>query len=188
MLERLADHDPALLAEGAPRHRLWKVRAKRDRSRDRRDRAADRLRQQRPARRHAGYGGARLRGTLRRGAGPAGVVFTNNDDAYRTALSLQGAGIGVAARSSTSAPETASPLVDRGAQGRHRDLLRLCRRRRRDRLRRPDDRAREDCALPPGQGRVVSESGDRRATSSPCPAASTRPSICGATMAAAQVR
>ena len=27
LFERVADHDPALLAAGAPRHRLWKVRA-----------------------------------------------------------------------------------------------------------------------------------------------------------------
>ncbi len=28
LFERVADHDPALLAKGSPRHRLWKVRAK----------------------------------------------------------------------------------------------------------------------------------------------------------------
>ncbi len=27
LFERVADHDPALLAAGVPRHRLWKVRA-----------------------------------------------------------------------------------------------------------------------------------------------------------------
>ena len=28
LFERVADHDPALLRDGAPRHRLWKIRAR----------------------------------------------------------------------------------------------------------------------------------------------------------------
>ena len=49
------------------------------RARDRRHRAADRLSRQRPARRHAGRGGARLSPSIRRRAGRRAVVFTNND-------------------------------------------------------------------------------------------------------------
>ena len=47
---------------------------------DRRHRAADRLRQQRPARRHAGGSSARLCRRYGVAPGERGVVFTNNDD------------------------------------------------------------------------------------------------------------
>lgn len=44
--------------------------------------------------------------------GRRGVVFTNNDDAYRTALTLHEAGIGIAAIVDCR-PDAASPLIDR---------------------------------------------------------------------------
>ncbi|MFZ5677992.1 MAG: sarcosine oxidase subunit alpha family protein [Pseudomonadota bacterium] len=97
LFERVADHDPSLLAKGTPRHRLWKVRAKEVIL------AAGAL--ERPiAFANNDRPGIMLataaRGLVERyGVSPGmkGVVFTNNDDAYLTALSLKRAGGSVAA-------------------------------------------------------------------------------------------
>ncbi|WP_395687092.1 sarcosine oxidase subunit alpha family protein [Aestuariivirga sp.] len=95
LFERLADHDPALLKSGAPRHRLWKVRAhqvilatgaiERPIAFANNDRPGIML-------------ASAARGMVERygvAPGAAGVLFTNNDDAYQTALVLKAAGVGV---------------------------------------------------------------------------------------------
>ncbi len=93
--ERVADHDPALLAAGAPRHRLWKIRA------DKVVLATGAL--ERPIafanndRPNIMLASA-VRGLLSRYGvvpGQNGVVFTNNDDAYLTAFALKKAGVNV---------------------------------------------------------------------------------------------
>jgi sarcosine oxidase subunit alpha len=84
--ERVADHDPSMLAAGAPRHRLWKIRAghillatgalERPIAFANNDRPGIML-------------ASAVRGMVERyGVAPGtnGVVFTNNDDAYLTAL------------------------------------------------------------------------------------------------------
>jgi sarcosine oxidase subunit alpha len=105
MFERVADHDPALLAAGAPRHRLWKVRAgqvilatgalERPIAFANNDRPGIML-------------ASAMRGLLERQAvapGTTGVVFTNNDDAYLTALALKQAGVNVRVVDSRQRPE-----------------------------------------------------------------------------------
>jgi sarcosine oxidase, subunit alpha len=95
LFERVADHDPALLREGAPRHRLWKVRAKQVIL------AAGAI--ERPiAFANNDRPGIMLASAARAmverysvSPGVEGIVFTNNDDAYQTALVLKAAGIGV---------------------------------------------------------------------------------------------
>jgi sarcosine oxidase subunit alpha len=95
LFERVADHDPALLKSGAPRHRLWKVRAhqvilatgaiERPIAFANNDRPGIML-------------ASAARGMVERygvAPGAAGVLFTNNDDAYQTALVLKAAGVGV---------------------------------------------------------------------------------------------
>jgi sarcosine oxidase, subunit alpha len=95
MCERVADHDPSLLAAGAPRHRLWKIRAghviiatgalERPIAFANNDRPGIAL-------------ASAVRGLLERQAiapGTNGVVFTNNDDAYLTALALKKSGVNV---------------------------------------------------------------------------------------------
>ncbi len=88
--ERLSDHDPAA---GAPRHRLWKIRAGQILS------AAGAI--ERPMS-FAGNDipGVMLASALRDyvvnfgvSAGDRTVVVTNNDDAYRTAITLHQAGL-----------------------------------------------------------------------------------------------
>ena len=93
--ERVADHDPALLAAGAPRHRLWKIRA------DQVILATGAL--ERPIAfanndRPGIMLASAVSGLLERQAvamGSNGVVFTNNDNAYLTALALKNAGVNV---------------------------------------------------------------------------------------------
>ena len=63
----------------------------------RRPRAADRLRQQRPAGGDAGRFGRRVRHRYGVRAGARAVVFTNNDSAYAAAADLSAAGIEVGA-------------------------------------------------------------------------------------------
>nr|WP_246737705.1 sarcosine oxidase subunit alpha family protein [Nordella sp. HKS 07] len=97
LFERVADHDPALLAKGTPRHRLWKVRAKEViLATGALERPIAFANNDRPGIMLA----TAARGLVERyGVSPGmkGVVFTNNDDAYLTALSLKRAGSNVAA-------------------------------------------------------------------------------------------
>jgi len=94
--ERVADHDPGLLSAGAPRHRLWKIRAGQiivaSGALERPIAFAD---NDRPGIMMA----SAARGMVERYAtspGMNGVVFTNNDDGYLTALKLHEAGVAVA--------------------------------------------------------------------------------------------
>jgi sarcosine oxidase, subunit alpha len=93
--ERVGDHDPAIIASGAPKHRLWKVRAgqviiatgalERPIAFANNDRPNIML-------------ASAVRGMIGRyGVTPGsnGVVFTNNDDAYLTAFALKKAGVNV---------------------------------------------------------------------------------------------
>jgi sarcosine oxidase, subunit alpha len=93
--ERVGDHDPAILAAGAPKHRLWKIRV------DKVVVATGAL--ERPIafanndRPNIMLASA-VRGLIGRYGvtpGSKGVVFTNNDDAYLTAFALKKAGITV---------------------------------------------------------------------------------------------
>jgi sarcosine oxidase, subunit alpha len=96
MFERIADHDPDLAGRGAPRHRLWKVRAKQViLATGAIERSIPFANNDRP--------GIMLASTVRAlverwGVAPGlvGAVFTNNDDAYRTAITLKAAGVGIA--------------------------------------------------------------------------------------------
>ncbi len=94
-VERVADHDPSMLVAGAPRHRLWKIRAaqvilatgaiERPIAFANNDRPNIML-------------ASAVRGLVGRyGVAPGnrGIVFTNNDDAYLTAFALKSAGVGV---------------------------------------------------------------------------------------------
>ncbi len=95
MHERVCDHDPSLARDGAPRQRLWKVRAgqivlatgaiERPLTFYNNDRPGVML-----------ASAARVF-VNRYGASPGrrGVIFTNNDDAYGTALDLAAAGVTV---------------------------------------------------------------------------------------------
>ncbi|MGE0242055.1 MAG: FAD-dependent oxidoreductase, partial [Parvibaculaceae bacterium] len=97
LFERVADHDPTLLAKGAPRHRLWKVRARQIvLASGAIERPIAFANNDRPGIMLATAARALVE---RYGVAPGmrGVVFTNNDDAYLTALTLKRAGIGVAA-------------------------------------------------------------------------------------------
>jgi sarcosine oxidase, subunit alpha len=93
--ERVGDHDPAIIASGAPKHRLWKIRAhqvviatgalERPIAFANNDRPNIMLT-------------SAVRGMIGRyGVTPGsnGVVFTNNDDAYLTAFALKKAGVNV---------------------------------------------------------------------------------------------
>ena len=103
--ERVADHDPDLLATGAPRHRLWKIRAghvilatgalERPIAFANNDRPGIML-------------ASAARGLVERygvAPGASGVVFTNNDDAYLTALALRKAGVNVRVVDSRARPD-----------------------------------------------------------------------------------
>jgi len=95
LVERLADHDPALLAAGVPRHRLWKVRARQIvLATGAIERPIAFANNDRPGIMLASAARAMVE---RYGVSPGaqGVVFTNNDDAYHTALALKAAGVGV---------------------------------------------------------------------------------------------
>ncbi|MEI7598950.1 MAG: sarcosine oxidase subunit alpha family protein [Aestuariivirga sp.] len=109
LFERVADHDPALLSQGVPRHRLWKVRStqvilatgsiERPIAFANNDRPGVML-------------ASAARGMVERyGVAPGsnGVVFTNNDDAYQTAIVLKGAGVGVRVVDSRGRAEGALP-------------------------------------------------------------------------------
>ncbi len=95
LFERIADHDPALLSQGVPRHRLWKVRAHQvilaSGSIERPIAFAN---NDRPGVMLASAARAMVE---RYGVSPgsSGVVFTNNDDAYQTAIVLKDAGVGI---------------------------------------------------------------------------------------------
>ena len=115
LFERVADHDPGLLAAGAPRHRLWKVRAtqiilatgsiERPIAFANNDRPGVML-------------ASAARGLVERYAvapGTSGVVFTNNDDAYQTALVLKAAGVNVRVVDSRGRAEGALPHKAREA-------------------------------------------------------------------------
>ena len=95
IFERVADHDPALLASGTPRHRLWKVRAKQViLATGAIERPIAFANNDRPGIMLASAASAMVE---RYGVSPGvnGVVFTNNDNAYLTALGLKKAGVGV---------------------------------------------------------------------------------------------
>ena len=113
LFERVADHDPALLAAGVPRHRLWKVRAhqvilatgaiERPIAFANNDRPGVML-------------ASAARGMVERygvSPGASGVVFTNNDDAYQTAIVLKDAGVGIRVVDSRSRAEGALPAKAR---------------------------------------------------------------------------
>lgn len=92
LAERVADHDPALLACGAPRHRLWKVRARQVIvAAGAIERPLTFANNDRPGVMLASAARAYVAryGVL---PGRRGVVFTNNDDAYLTAIALHEAG------------------------------------------------------------------------------------------------
>jgi sarcosine oxidase subunit alpha len=94
--ERVADHDPSLLSHGAPRHRLWKIRAAQVIvASGALERPIAFANNDRPGIMMA----SAVRALVERYAtapGMNGVIFTNNDDAYLTALKLNEAGVGVA--------------------------------------------------------------------------------------------
>ncbi len=104
--QRVGDHDPALLAAGAPRHRLWKIRAgqvilatgalERPIAFANNDRPNIML-------------ASAVRGLIGRygvAPGTKGVVFTNNDDAYLTAFALKKAGVNVQVVDSRARPDS----------------------------------------------------------------------------------
>lgn len=97
LFERVCDHDPSLLAKGTPRHRLWKVRAKEViLATGALERPIAFANNDRPGIMLASAARSLVE---RYGVSPGmkGVVFTNNDDAYLTALALKRAGGTVAA-------------------------------------------------------------------------------------------
>ena len=95
MVERVADHDPDLITQGAPRQRLWNVRAKQViLATGAIERPISFANNDRPGVMLA----SAVRGYVERygvSPGEAGVVFTNNDDGYRTAMALKRAGVRV---------------------------------------------------------------------------------------------
>ncbi len=105
LFERLADHDPALLAAGVPRHRLWKVRAAQViLASGAIERPIAFANNDRPGVMLASAARAMAE---RYGVAPggAGIVFTNNDDAYQTALVLKAAGVEVRVVDSRGRPD-----------------------------------------------------------------------------------
>jgi sarcosine oxidase subunit alpha len=93
--ERVGDHDPALLAQGTPRHRLWKIRAKQViLASGAIERPIAFANNDRPGVMLASAAASLV---SRYGVAPGvnGVVFTNNDSAYHAALMLKKAGVGV---------------------------------------------------------------------------------------------
>ena len=113
LFERVADHDPALLAEGVPRHRLWKVRAKQViLAAGAIERPIAFANNDRPGVMLA----SAARGLVERygvSPGSAGVVFTNNDDAYQTAIVLKDAGVNVRVVDSRARADGALPAKAR---------------------------------------------------------------------------
>ena len=115
LCERLADHDPALLAQGSPRHRLWKVRAAQAvLATGAIERPIAFANNDRPGIMLASAARALV---TRYGVAPGtqGIVFTNNDDAYLTALTLNAAGIGVRVVDSRARPDGALVTKARAA-------------------------------------------------------------------------
>ncbi len=115
MHERVSDHDPRLADDGAPRHRLWKVRAKQIvLATGAIERPLTFYKNDRPGVMLA----AAARVYVNRfgvSPGQRGVVFTNNDDAYRTALDLTRAGVTIAGVVDVRPPHE-SPLVEEARQ------------------------------------------------------------------------
>ena len=96
------------LAGSDPRQPPVQAAGEGERDRDRRARAAGGVPQQRPARRHAGLGGAAADAALRRAAGPAAPSSsTANPDGY---------GVGARPRSTPASPSTRSSICARDAQ------------------------------------------------------------------------
>ncbi len=96
IFERLTDHNPALAAAGAPRHRLWKVRAgKVILASGASERTMTFANNDRPG---VMLSSAARTLVERYGVAPGlmGLIFANNDDAYITALSLKRSGVGIA--------------------------------------------------------------------------------------------
>ena len=93
--ERVSDHSPHLTSTKAPRHRLWKVRTKQTiLASGSLERPITFANNDRPGVMLS----SAVRGYVNRYGvvpGRRGVVFTNNDDAYLTALTLHDAGINV---------------------------------------------------------------------------------------------
>ena len=93
--ERVGDHDPSLLAAGAPRHRLWKIRAQKViLATGALERPLAFANNDRPNIMLATAVRAMV-GRYGVTPGSNGVVFTNNDDAYLTAFVLKTAGVNV---------------------------------------------------------------------------------------------
>ena len=93
--ERVGDHDPSLLAAGAPRHRLWKIRAGHViLATGALERPIAFANNDRP---NILLATAVRALVVRYGVTPGsnGIVFTNNDDAYLTAFALKKAGVKV---------------------------------------------------------------------------------------------
>ncbi len=109
LFERVAEHDPAMLAAGVPRHRLWKVRARQViLATGAIERPIAFANNDRPGIMLA----SATRGLVERyGVAPGtnGVVFTNNDDAYQTAIVLKDAGVSVRVVDSRSRADGALP-------------------------------------------------------------------------------
>jgi sarcosine oxidase subunit alpha len=115
LYERVADHDPALLAAGTPRHRLWKVRAQQViLASGAIERPIAFANNDRPGVMLASAARAMVE---RYGVAPgtSGIVFTNNDDAYQTALVLKAAGVNVRVVDSRGRAEGALPAKAREA-------------------------------------------------------------------------
>ncbi len=113
IFERVADHDPSLLAAGAPRHRLWRVRAKQViLATGAIERPIAFANNDKPGIMLASAASALVE---RYGVAPglSGIVFTNNDNAYLTALQLKKAGVGVRVVDSRKLPK--GELVERAA-------------------------------------------------------------------------
>ena len=150
LFERLADHDPALLAAGTPRQRLWKVRAHQViLATGAIERPIAFANNDRPGVMLASAARAMVE---RYGVAPgsSGVIFTNNDDAYQTALVLKSAGVLRAGR------RLAGPRRGRaacqGARGRHRGGRQLHHLGGEHQLWRPRHRQRQGGGLSQGPG------------------------------------
>ena len=118
--------------------------------------------------------------------GERGVVFTNNDQAYRTALAGQASGRrrghgGRQPPASRWRPHRGGPTR------RHPDPCRQRGVRGRVHRRRPGDRSGARRCFPGRHEPAAARNAVCPATMSRCPAATTPPSICGATMAASFV-
>ena len=115
LLERVRDHLPPAAAPHLPRQRLWKVRARQVvLATGALERPLVFAENDRPGIMLA----SAVRTYLNRYAvrpGRRAVVFTNNDSAYRTALDLQRAGVGVSVVDLRPSPQGALPAAARAA-------------------------------------------------------------------------